>query len=150
MRKEWINEGKPRETLEDYGSLRKGPDAQQTNSNLQKDQPAAQPTGRSRTPLAGNAVNANQEDLYGATPEPARKDPSTKARENLKESLFMSDDEEAGGETPDDDLDALLAEDEMREATSTAAPATVAQESPVRDDNFDDEMEAMAGMEDMW
>lgn len=150
MRKEWISEGKPRETLEDHGSVRKGPDAQQTSSNFQKDQPAAQPTGRSRTPLAGNAVNADQEDLYGATPEPAKKDPSTKAKENSKESLFMSDDEEAGGEPPDDDLDALLAEDDMKEATSTTTPAPVAQESPIRDNNFDDEMEAMAGMEGMW
>ena len=52
---------------------------------------------------------------------------------------------------PDDELDALLAEDEMKEPTSTAVTAKQeVQGYTGREENFDDEMEAMAGMDDMW
>ena len=153
MRKEWINGGKPRDTLESFGSGGEKSVTQQTSSKPRQDQStAAKPTERSRTPPNGNTIDVD-DDLYEATPEPAREDPSTKGKETSKESLFMSDDEEAGDQPPEDDLDALFAEDDMKEATSAAAPAAKVQESPGRDDNFDDEMEAMAGMggmDDMW
>ena len=153
MRKEWINEGKPRDSLEDFRSGGKKSVTQQTSSKPRQDQsPAAKPTKRPRTTPNGNAIDIDN-DLYGATPEPAREDPSTKRKETSKEKLFMSDDEEACDQPPEDDLDALLADDDMKEATSTAVPAVKAQESLGRDDNFDDEMEAMAGMggtDDMW
>ena len=53
---------------------------------------------------------------------------------------------------PDDDLDALLAEDEMKQSASTAVTARQgqAQGHTGQEPNFDDEMEAMAGMDDMW
>lgn len=153
MRKEWINEGKPRDTLEDFGTGGEKSVTQQTSSKPRQDRsPAAKPIERPRTTPNGNAIDVD-DDLYGATPEPAREDPSTKRKETSKESLFMSDDEEAGDQSPEDDLDALLAEDDMKESTSAAAPAAKAQESPGRDENFDDEMEAIAGMgglDDMW
>ncbi|EKD14346.1 uncharacterized protein L3040_008299 [Drepanopeziza brunnea f. sp. 'multigermtubi'] len=49
----------------------------------------------------------------------------------------------------DDDLDALLAEEEMVQAARTK-PASIISKSAALQDDFDDEMEAMAGMDDVW
>ena len=156
MRKEWINEGKPRETLQTLGSGGGRSGTQHTGQTMSKpkiDWPsAAEPSERHQTHSAVSAIDAD-DDIYKATPKPAPWDLPNKRKETSKVSLFVSDEDGAGHEPPEDDLDALLAEDELKEATTTAALAAKAQKSPVVRDNFDDEMEAMGGMggmDDMW
>ena len=65
------------------------------------------------------------------------------------ESLFISDDE--GEDQPaEDDLDALLAEDAHDVTKNADREATASLKEFVVADDFNDEMEVMAGMEDMW
>ena len=150
MRKEWINEGKPRDPAEKW---RTG----ETKTSGQHPGPASElgqtrPNEGSRTPAAINAADADDFQTYDATPKKVRETLTTKGNQKSDESLFLSEDEEVNSQSPDDDLDALLAEDEMKEPASTAVMAKQgqAQGSTGQEPNFDDEMEAMAGLDDMW
>lgn len=153
MRKEWINEGRPRDPAEDWGTGDAKTNGQHPGpaSGLGKS-PETRPNEGSRTPAATNAVDADDVEIYDATPKKDRGTSTTNRNEKSDESLFLSEDEEANSQPPDDDLDALLAEDEMKESTSTAVTAKQGQArvDTGQEPNFDDEMEAMAGMDDMW
>lgn len=143
MRREWINEGKPRLNAEESETeapvaedVRGGP-AHQLQETGERD-------GRPRTP----ALQDPDTDLYSATPREAREQSRTQQKKGAAgESLFLSDDE-AGAQPSGDELDALLAEDDFN--TDAARPPTSTLDSHQRKDDFEDEMEAMAGMEDMW
>lgn len=149
MRREWINQGKPRLNAEESETeapvaedVRDGP-AHQLQEIGERD-------GRPRTP----ALQDPDTDLYSATPREAREQSRTQQKKGAAgESLFLSDDE-AGAQPSGDELDALLAENDLN--TNAARPPTSTLDShqrkddPRREDDFDDEMEAMAGMEDMW
>ncbi|KAF1837004.1 Swi3-domain-containing protein [Decorospora gaudefroyi] len=124
MRKDWIDEGKPRRTR-----------AQDDEDDdvVPEQMPAAQATeAMEGVEQSGRHVESRRHSEQ----DPARNQP---------------DDETAptGGDEPDDDeLDALLAESEQ---VSTVAPKTLPSRTiPTQDDPFADEMEAMADMEDMW
>ena len=152
MRKEWINEGKPRDLAEDWGTGGQKPNGQHPNpaSGLSKS-PIARPSEGPRTPAATNSVDADDDEIYDATPKKLRETLTANRNQNSEESLFLSEEEEVSYQPPDDELDALLAEDEMKECASTAVTAKQeAQEHTGREANFDDEMEAMAEMDDMW
>ena len=148
MRKEWINEGKLKETIEDISTstikISKETSATPKADELSTSKDLAT---RPRTPTAHDT---NDDDLYLATP----KRPSNTSRQPSApgDSLFISDDE-SGDHPPDDDLDLLLAEDGMKDANmKPAADDDFNDEykSVVREDTFDDEMEAMAGTDDIW
>lgn len=148
MRKEWINEGKPKETIENV-SISATKDSTEVSKTFRPDEALglSHPPERPQTPAADSQ---NDDDLYSATPRrPSivhQQDPAP------NDSLFISEDE-SGDQPPDDDLDILLAEDSMHDADVRPG----AKKLPIlnddggkRKDNFDDEMEAMAGMDDMW
>ena len=153
MRKEWINEGRPRDPAESWGPGEAKANGQQPGpaSGLGK-LPETRPNEGRRTPAATNAVDADDVEIYDATPKKDRGTSTTNRNQKSDESLFLSEDEEANSQPPDDDLDALLAEDEMRESASTAVTVKQGQARvhAGHEPNFDDEMEAMAGMDDMW
>ena len=70
-----------------------------------------------------------------------------------QESLFLSDDNDS--QPSEDDLDALLAEDMQKEAGAKLVNAKVNHQGLPQsvsqvEQNFDDDLEAMAGLDDMW
>ena len=153
MRKEWINEGRPRDPAEHWETGEAKPNGQHPGpaSGLGKS-PEARPNEGRKTPVATDALDTDDVDIYDATPKKDRETLNTNRNRKSDESLFLSEDEEANSQPPDDDLDALLAEDKMKESASTAV---ITKEGQARahtgqEPNFDDEMEAMAGMDDMW
>ena len=153
MRKEWINEGKPRPRIgeEDTG-LEKDSEVDKQGSGNGGDLPSASANPeetRRTTPPPAPSVD---DDLYSASPQAVR-DQRRKDREaDMRKTLFISDEEEPGGGPSGDELDALLAEDGFQEKAGTV-PATLLNRShdiTRREDTFDDEMEVMAGMDDSW
>lgn len=148
VRREWIKEGKPqdkseeilRQTEELATHEQKSPKRQQSLSNNQQ---------RSTTPFANNV---DDDDLYSATPRNPNHGTDLASRDDFKESLFLSENE-AASQPSEDGLDALLAEDNQnlirRDPDSGWHPAPVGRNQKLEVD-FEDEMEAMADMDDMW
>ena len=148
MRREWINEGKPKVTIEDTlistttNSIKASTTSKPDESSTSRD-----PAPRPRTPAADDT---NDDDLYSATPK--RPDHACLQSSAPGDSLFVSDDE-SSDHPPDDDLDLLLAEDSTKDTSmkpNTADNHNGIKKSLIREDNFDDEIEAMTGMDDMW
>ena len=152
MRKEWINEGKPRDPGDEWRTSGQKPNGQRSSpaSGLDKSHVIGTNEGP-KTPAATNSLDADDDEIYDATPKKVRETLTAIRHQDSEENLFLSEEEEVHYQPPDDELDALLAEDEMKESASTAVTAKQGvQEYTGREANFDDEMEAMAGMDDMW
>lgn len=152
MRMEWINEGKPRSSS--------------YIGDMLYDEPALPPrddTARGETtriaPIFEKAASARpktpdvppeMEDLYDATPKPSR---PAQNQANITSgvtvpSIFGA--ATTGEEVPpEDDLDALLAEEEMLTAESKSGqPVSGAgQNSVSQDEDFLDDMDAMEAMD---
>jgi len=147
MRREWINEGKPSEKFGDDASFSAmGSDqSQQTTEEITATGLPNHPAREEQTRLDNN----EDEGLYSATPlsmaEGVKKSPNdTKA----SDSLFISDDD--GEQPPEDDLDALLAEDEaLRTGKSISSGEGPSAEIGL-EDNYEDELEVLADMDGMW
>ncbi len=148
MRKEWINEGKPKETIEN-ASLNTAKVSREVPRTPNPDE-ASVSSETPRQPRTPEAHNANDDDLYSATP----RGPNNACQQGsaANDSLFISDGE-SGDQPSDDDLDLLLAEDSMQHASAKLAIKNlrnVKGDGGNREDGFADEMEAMAGLDDMW
>ena len=124
MRKDWIDEGKPRRATgrdeDDDDVAQEETAAQQTTEDMDGVENTAQGEAMNGPEQHASAQNTAV-DLTGPTTD---------------------------GDPDDDELDALLAESEQPgPATHKALPT---RSIPAQDDPFADEMEAMAGMDDMW
>jgi replication fork protection complex subunit Csm3/Swi3 len=124
MRKDWIDEGKPRRNTgqdddEDDAAREKTP-LQQSTAHMEGVENGGQEDGSGQTEQA-NSTRGPAEDTADPT---------------------------ANGDPDDDELDALLAESEQ--PTYTAPKTLPTRPMPTQDDPFADEMEAMADMDDMW
>jgi len=125
-RKEWINEGKPHASVEngseddDFVDLTRNEEAHDEGNAVEV---AAQP------------VEEDENDLYTEPPLVG----------------VLAERETASNEAIDapeeDELDALLAEDDPGQASN---PSLLTGSRPAARDNFEDEEEAMAGMEFEW
>lgn len=148
MRREWINEGKPQDKSEEI--------LRQTEELVTQEQKSRKPQEilsnnqqRSTTPFASNA---DDDDLYSATPRNPSHRTDLVLKDSFKESLFFSENE-AASQPSEDGLDALLAEDNQNPISrnpgngSHLAPGGSNQRLEA---DFEDEMEAMADMDDMW
>lgn len=172
MRREWIDEGKPRLYYENEDN-----EPTTTNANVSESTPnnasAEQGlTSRSTEPeptgLLGENTSTLQPEnsipsIFGGGANTAPSKPS--AANDDDDGLFCTDEEDNNTAAPknndavpeEDDLDALLAEHDVLEAEaggnptggSTAASAGPGAQRPP-DDEFEDEMEAMAGMDNPW
>lgn len=143
MRKEWINESKPKGEYDD----------RETTPEISKDgrpsvDPVKQPTldiNRVAKTQAKGCDIWNDDDLF----LPPKTLPET--MENLSNHIIqngeLSNVEVINTAPPEDDLDALLAEDALKEENQRSG--STQQLEDCGKDNFDDEMEVMAGM-DMW
>ena len=163
-RMEWINEGKPKSSVhEDY--LFNDPvlavgESGQREKTAARVAPIFEKSTTERPKTPGHDADAEMNDLYDATPRAARQQITQK---EAQESIFgggsggtglfgLGRSAAADDGPPEDDLDALLAEQEMMQAeTAKSAPASTVNKTSLPDENnFDDEMEAMAEMDDMW
>lgn len=165
MRMEWINEGKPQSNPTDEAMFEEPTLPTRSNNEREKRAPKIAPifepraSERPKTPTAdpGHDMDMDMDDLYDATPRPARPKSTGKNEPTsmfgggslFGQSVEVVDEEEP----PEDELDALLAEeDEILRSTSANVQATgTAKKVPIaHNDVDDDEMEAMAEMEGMW
>jgi replication fork protection complex subunit Csm3/Swi3 len=155
MRMDWINEGKPKEPVQEDSIFdepmlppREVPDRVNAPPRVAPIFEKSQ-IERPKTP----DINADSDDdLYDATPRISRtqvNEPSIPAAVNS--SLFGPRRTLAPDE-PEDDLDALLAEQEMEEMSAGKRSIEAVQNPIMRapEPDFDDEMEAMAEMGDMY
>lgn len=126
IRKEWIEEGKPRRT---------------TESDEEDVEPSAGNTGATQPNEEGmEGVEETVQTSEGST-EQAPQPPPSNHTNNISRATANDDPDE-------DELDALLAESGFG---STVAPKTLPAGTVVNEeDPFVDEMEAMADIEDMW
>lgn len=147
MRREWINEGKPKEIFESLESTSLSPaPKRQTLESTDNEPTTIVPRKRLETPAAID----DDEDLYAATPKPDRPEDNSKRIASTNKNLFASDDEEMGDQPPEDDLDALLAEDQAKSVPKQTSSLSENPSSLTREEDFEDEMEAMTGMGNMW
>lgn len=120
MRKDWIDEGKPRRAME--------PDSDEDDAAAQES--AVQQSIENMDGIQSGVDNGSEQQNDSGHP--------------VADATGHSVDEE-----PDEDeLDALLAQSEQPSATLTKTLPT--RPVPTQDDPFADEMEAMADMDDMW
>ena len=139
MRREWINEGKPPESLHSLGEGAERPTGEQVVSKNGPDHSQeVKLSDRPRTPIA---VVEEDDDLYAATPKIARGDGTTKRNFGTKYLVPVDDDADA-----EDDLNALLWED----STKTVPLLGQTPGSPRKEENFFDEEEAILALNDMW
>ncbi|KAI4642694.1 chromosome segregation in meiosis- protein [Alternaria incomplexa] len=123
MRKDWIDEGKPRRN---------------TGQDEDDDDAGREKTPQQSTEDMEGVENGGQEDAGHPTEREASTRNATGDAAEPPES----------GDPDDDELDALLAESEQ---PSYTAPKTLpTRPMPTQDDPFADDMEAMAEMDDMW
>lgn len=147
MRKEWINEGKPRDEEEDIEHL----DPQTSEHNTAPESTQVHSAASDNTRYGQTTPNIDDEDnLHSATPPPVDNTAnSSKLKSSDPESLFLSDDD-ADDQPPEDDLDALLAE-----GAPVDVPEEIVRLTPVGGNlcndqveaNFDAEMEVLAGFD---
>ena len=139
MRREWIDEGKPRPSMEDLQDVPSNEDAPASAADLENllDDPESAPYFR-ESPIA---QSHDRSDTAGEV-----------------EKIPANDGAGARAEPDEDELDALLAED--AEEPSRQGPNDTSyrslfgngsrQSGPSAEDAFEDEMEAMAELGDMW
>lgn len=140
MRREWINEGKPRKSLESFGNASQKPASKWPIPKPMEGSPRTDVPGkRLETP----AVVDDGVDFYEATPKEGEKEEISKRTNAATPSLFVSDDEDMDDFPPADELDVILAEDEGQPQPL----GTIGNFK--RKENFADEMEAMASVEDL-
>ena len=147
MRKEWINEGKPKDNFDD---LELAPQAMEDHQNpsatIQHPALVDNAVGRRQTLAVDNRTEDELLGPHVTSEEVQRK----KFGDISEDSLFISDAESEDNGPPEDDLDALLAEDEINTQARSYAPQVHDNHDGGKGINFDDEMEAMAEMDNMW
>jgi replication fork protection complex subunit Csm3/Swi3 len=159
-RLEWINEGKPKSYVHEDSLFDEPTVPSGENDGRGKTASRIAPvfekatTERPKTPDL--VADAEMDDLYDATP-------NATYRKAQKETQDLVPGGFSGGGSlfgpakapvvdsgpPEDDLDALLAEEEFMNAGTLKARPAINKVIPRQDSNFEEEMEAMAEM-DMW
>ncbi|KAL8735713.1 MAG: hypothetical protein Q9181_002716 [Wetmoreana brouardii] len=152
MRREWINEGKSREKYDDRAIPQQTQEAPAAGKELREQQSAA---NNHQTPTVSDIHHSpafSDEDLYSASPRQPQERMREETFRDSTDTLFLPDDD-ADDHPAEDDLDALLAEADVdNEKESNTTPKKLSKQkyrSPGRRDSFDDEMKAMAEMEDI-
>lgn len=126
MRREWIKEGKPWESGESLDGLAAGAEklaGEQTSSKSGQDQSwGLKSRETSQTPVA---IVGDDDDYYAATPKSARDDRTPKSNGD-SESLFLED------------------------LTKTVPTVEQKPGSPSKEQNFEDDEDALLALNNMW
>ena len=120
MRREWIQENKSREKVGNLREVAEKPAGQQ-KSEVEHDW-EVEPTGRAQTPVA---LLRGGDDLYAATPKSGRDD-GTGDGNSDREYLFLGD------------------------STEFAPVLERERDSPVKEENYEDDEEALSALNNMW
>ncbi|KAI9820337.1 MAG: chromosome segregation in meiosis- protein [Pycnora praestabilis] len=174
MRKEWIDEGKSKLTVADVGvvgeagshggqrtqdTLKRGSAALETDGGRGGSHASIQRTERPRTPSRTNTIV--NDDLYRVTPTADRDPPPNPTKPTSQDdSLFIPSNSPPANQPSDDELGALLAEEDAAMGLNQDAEAenwgvssaTANTAKAASNDEFDDDMEAMADVvgDDLW
>jgi replication fork protection complex subunit Csm3/Swi3 len=155
MRMDWINEGKLKEPVQEDSIFDEPMLPPREVSDRNNAPPRVAPIfeksqiERPKTP----DVNGDSEDnLYDATPKILRTQINESAASAAEGGSLFGPRKTAVPKEPEDDLDALLAEQEMEEMNAGKRPGATIQGHSMTapEPDFDDEMEAMAEMGDMF
>lgn len=151
MRREWIEEGKARSTVEDEpdppsDALVREDGLRLAEGGDDPDVTTVLTVGGTDRPHTPPANSAQEGDLYSATPKAQR------ATGLPRTSRHTAGAASETAQPEEDELDALLAEDEVLDKTSGNAVASTGTASapPPVETSFDDEMEVMAEMDLPW
>lgn len=166
MRMEWINEGRPRSSVHEDSIFDEPSLPPREGGEREKTAPRIAPifekraSERPTTPVREDGAEMEMDDLYDATPRASRQ---TRGIDDSQPSLFGDATNTSGpvsgtgaNDAPPeddlDDLDALLAEEEMmQDEVNKAKPTSTTSKPPAtNDDPFEDDMEAMAEMDGLW
>ena len=147
MRKEWIHEGKPKDDFNEHEHALGVTDRNRTSPQSAQHPPSGDNPAIGRHTLTHEGWS--DDELFRPS-NALSKASGGPLDESMADSLFLPN-TEGGIDVPlVDDLDALLAEDDIK-AKSVDLPAQQQKDSiRIGTDNFDDEMEAMAGLDEMW
>ncbi|KAL9615273.1 MAG: hypothetical protein Q9167_000244 [Letrouitia subvulpina] len=147
MRREWINEGKAQNAV--------GPDPVPLDNSPSQHRERNQPADGFHAEYAEAGERLNHSSPLAASREQSSgvigldgHEEGPPEQEASADTLFLP----AANDQPLDELDALLAEDEAVHA-ALASDGRASPKEPLNDEpqnNFDDEMEAMAEIDDMW
>ncbi|KAL8862343.1 MAG: hypothetical protein Q9178_001352 [Gyalolechia marmorata] len=145
MRREWIHEGKPREKYNDMDAPKGAEGVFRPDSKPKNHVTVVDNDRIDKTPGTKQMSNLHNEDLSGGFPD------LDKTVNDGSETLFLSNDA-FDNQTPEDDLDALLAEstddNEGRQLVLSNTPRRHEDFPQDREDNFDDDLEALAEIGD--
>ena len=155
MRREWIDEGKPKDRFAD-GLAVSGQVPKVQQPELQRQSSKSNGDSSERPDIDGALKSNVTSTIEHEEPDPVSSQSLQGHTKGVQhnvpgdESLFISD-SEGDDQPPEDDLDILLAEDVQKDFTRmTDRAGTGSVKQPAVADDFDDEMEAMADMEEMW
>lgn len=149
MRREWIHDGKPSESLQTSEINLQKSASETPVTELSKDMPStAVLSERLKTPSILDDIE--DDDLYAATPKQAEKEGLLNRPVSGSHNPSTSVGEAVGDLPPVDDLDALMAEEEANPTSKRTGSPTSYKHNPREEHNFDDEMEAMRDMDDIW
>ncbi|KAL8913314.1 MAG: hypothetical protein Q9172_007314 [Xanthocarpia lactea] len=141
MRREWIHEGKPREKYHDVDAPKGAEGVFRPDSKPKNHETVGDNDRIDGTLETEQMSNLHNEDLSGGFPH------LDKTVNDEPETLFLSNDA-IDNQTPEDDLDALLAEsaddNEGRQLVLSNTPRRHEDLLQDREDNFDDDLEALA------
>jgi len=155
MRMDWINEGKPKEPVQEDSIYDEPMLPPREVSDRNNAPPRIAPifeksqTERLKTP---DINGDSDDDIYDATPRISRTQGREATIQATETGSLFGPRKTAVPEEPDDDLDALLAEQEMEEVSAEKRPGVTSQDNSMAapEPDFDDEMEAMAEMGDIY
>lgn len=159
MRREWIDEGKPRssfreDTRHTPSIVTENKPSQSAQSNSEQKEQRSEsgtfadtstPRLQQRPHTPPGEIRQADDDLYNVTPGAVRKT-VVQGHGSNDDGLFVAA-SSPGAQPEEDELDILLAEE--THAGQGSGNQSLSIESPAAD-NFDDEMEAMADMDNMW
>ena len=146
MRREWINEGKAKKDLVELGIPTERDATRQPDRHPSHDRSTG---ARKTTELRTSPAFDDDVDLGSVTQKDLRLNEASKHGIPSSESLFVSDGEDEGDQIPGDELDILFDADGTNTGASTLRCPSDAH-VPRKEDEFEDEMEALAGMDDIW
>jgi replication fork protection complex subunit Csm3/Swi3 len=155
MRMDWINEGKPKDPVQE-DSIFDEPmlpprEVSDRNNAPTRVAPIFEKSQIER-PKTPDVNGDSDDDIYDATPRVSRMQGHELTVPGAEGGSLFGPRKIAVPEEPEDDLDALFAEHEMEEVSAEKRPGATIQENSMKvpEPDFDDDMEAMAEMGDMF
>lgn len=150
MRREWINEGKPRESIGDMDTLQGSRRSIKSSEGPRNNSEIIGEGKITEDPDLRRSSAPSDDDLYVASP-PRQQHTTGKHSPTKSTGIDLSPDSGDNG-VPEDDLDALLAEtdNQKRHFMDHYSIDQQGTTPSSKEEDFDAEMEVMAEMDEIW